>query len=171
MASLSNDLGESARLRPTNGASRPAEQMQAQAPRAASEGLLSVIGADILVTGNIEAEVDLQIEGRVIGDVRCATLVLGERSSVEGNIFARRTRISGRVEGSVETTDLAVEAGARVKGEVTYSRLRVANGGLIEGSMTYRPLAEEEAEEDRPAAAGPAPARSPAGGPKVHYIE
>jgi cytoskeletal protein CcmA (bactofilin family) len=120
----------------------------------------SMIGADIVVTGNIEAEVDLQIEGRVNGDVRCATLILGEHSCVNGNVYAQRVRVSGTIEGSVETRDLAVEATARVSGQITYERLRVANGGIVEGSMTVKVSEEPLAEASRlklvePAAASP----------------
>jgi cytoskeletal protein CcmA (bactofilin family) len=103
---------------------------------------MSVIGADITITGNIEASVDLHIEGRVQGDVRCATLILGESSSVNGSIFADRVRVSGIVDGAIETKDLAVEATARVTGDITYDRLRVANGGMLEGQMK-RKAAEE----------------------------
>ena len=99
---------------------------------------MSMIGADIVVTGNIEAQVDLHIEGRVNGDVRCATLILGENSTVNGSIYADRVRVSGTVEGAVETKDLAVEATARVTGDVSYERLRVANGGVVEGQMRRR---------------------------------
>lgn len=129
----------------------------------AAENIMSVIGTGILVTGNIEAEVDLHIEGRVVGDVRCATLILGERGNVTGSIYAERVRVSGSVEGGIETTDLAIEASAKVKGDVTYSRLRIANGGVIAGSMTHKPLDEsarlklvETDDETKP---------------KVHYIE
>ncbi len=107
---------------------------------------MSMIGADIVVTGNIEAQVDLHIEGRVQGDVRCATLILGESSVVNGSIYADRVRVSGTVEGAVETKDLAVEATARVVGDVTYERLRVANGGVVEGQMRRR-VSEEGANE------------------------
>ena len=96
---------------------------------------MSVIGADIIITGNIEASVDLHIEGRVNGDVRCATLILGESSAVHGSIYADRVRVSGTVEGAIQTGDLAIEASAQVRGDVSYERLRVANGGSIEGHM------------------------------------
>ncbi|HEV2867261.1 MAG TPA: polymer-forming cytoskeletal protein [Allosphingosinicella sp.] len=126
---------------------------------------MSVIGADILVTGNIEAEVDLHIEGRVHGDVRCATLILGEKSSIVGRIYAERVRVSGRVEGAIETADLAIEGSAVVKGEITYSRMRIGNGGIVEGSMTHKPAEDSQRlklvdeGEENPGAA------------KVHYIE
>jgi cytoskeletal protein CcmA (bactofilin family) len=109
---------------------------------------MSMIGADIVVTGNIEAQVDLHIEGRVQGDVRCATLILGENSVVNGSVYADRVRVSGTVEGAVETKDLAIEATARVTGDVTYERLRVANGGIVEGHMRRR-VSEEAADSGK----------------------
>lgn len=139
-----------------------------QAP--VSNDHISVIGADILITGNIEAEVDLHIEGRVVGDVRCATLILGERSSVTGNVYAQRVRVSGQVEGSIETVDLAIESGARVRGDITYSRLRIANGGIVSGKLEHVPL-DTGAEDSRPArpnGQGGEGARPPS---RVHYIE
>ena len=105
-------------------------------------GQMSVIGADITITGNIEASVDLHIEGRVNGDVRCATLILGENSAVNGSIYADRVRVSGSVDGAIETKDLAIEATARVTGDITYDRLRVANGGVVEGQMRRKAVEE-----------------------------
>lgn len=107
---------------------------------------MSVIGADITITGNIEATVDLHIEGRVKGDVRCATLILGESSTVVGSIYADRVRVSGSVDGSVDTKDLAIEATARVVGDIVYSRLRVANGGVIDGTMKSKPIDDSAAD-------------------------
>lgn len=123
-----------------------ADKMESNDQRtSADKPPMSVIGADIVITGNIEASVDLHIEGKVNGDVRCATLILGESSAVNGNIFADRVRVSGSVEGSIQTGDLAIEATAQVKGDVSYERLRVANGGTIEGNMR-RTITEENAE-------------------------
>lgn len=149
-----------------NGASHDYETHAGDAPAAH----VSVIGKDILITGNIEAEVDLHIEGRVQGDVRCATLILGEESTVNGSIFAQRVRVSGEVDGSIETVDLAIEARARVRGDVTYSRLRIANGGIISGKMEHVPVEADEEEDDRPprARSGGKARPTPA---KVHYIE
>lgn len=104
---------------------------------AADKREMSVIGADIVITGNIEGA-DLHIEGKVIGDVRCATLILGGSSTVNGRIYAARVKVSGTVEGAIETKDLAVEASARVIGDISYERLRVVNGAAVEGNVTRR---------------------------------
>jgi cytoskeletal protein CcmA (bactofilin family) len=110
---------------------------------------VSVISAGVTVTGNIEALVDLHIQGRVRGDVRCATLLLGEGSEVLGNVIADRVRVGGSVEGSVETKDLAIEATAKVTGDVTYARLRIANGAVVHGQLRHHDLEEEVTETGR----------------------
>lgn len=130
----------------------------------------ATIGAGVTIKGDVEAEVDLQINGRVDGNVRCGTVILDERAVVTGSIVAERVRVAGRVEGGIEATDLALEAGAHVKGDVTYSRLRISNGGIFEGTMKHRSLVEEPAETERLKVV------NGTGDPKqqqqkVHYIE
>jgi cytoskeletal protein CcmA (bactofilin family) len=118
--------------------------------REAGTAEVSVIGAGISVVGNIEASVDLQIQGKVNGDVRCATLLLGEGSEIRGNVVARRVRVAGMVEGSIETGDLAIEASARVTGDVTYSRIRIANGAVVHGQMRHSGVEEDNVPVERP---------------------
>ena len=115
----------------------------------------SLIGTNITVTGNIEASVDLMIEGQVNGDVRCSTLILGENSTIKGNIFAERTRVSGTVEGSIETRDLAIESTGHVQGDVIYARLKVATGGVVDGSMKCKRETEQMLKLVEPEPAGP----------------
>ena len=115
----------------------------------ASAGEVALIGAGVTIKGDVEAEIDLQIDGNVHGDVRCGTLIVNERALVSGSIVADRVRVAGHVDGGIEATDLAVEASARIKGDISYSRLRVSNGGVFEGTMTHRPLAEEPTEAER----------------------
>jgi cytoskeletal protein CcmA (bactofilin family) len=131
----------------------------------------SVIGAGISITGNIEATDDLHVEGKVTGDVRCATLMLGERSLIKGSIYASRVHAAGTVEGSIETGDLAVEASARIAGDVTYTRVRIAAGGIVQGQMKHKSAPEEESDTSklRLVEAQPNAASAPAA--KPIYIE
>lgn len=127
------------------------ETAEKQMPETSADtSSVSVIGPNITITGNIEASgdagaADLQIEGRVVGDVRCATVILIENSSVTGNIFAERVRVSGAVEGGIDTNDLAVEETARIGGDVIYDRLRIASGGVVQGSMRWKGAATDSA--------------------------
>jgi cytoskeletal protein CcmA (bactofilin family) len=131
----------------------------------------SVIGAGITVTGNIEASVDLHVLGTVNGDVRCATLVLGERSIIRGSVYAERVRASGTIEGAIEAKDLAVEPTARVTGDVTYARIRLANGGIIDGRMKYKPHEENEGAKLRLVEHEPKPKRKTLEPPEEASLE
>ena len=74
----------------------------------------SLIGGDVVISGNVEASVDLHIDGRVDGDVSCANLVQGPDSSVHGAITARAARLAGEVNGAVTADTLVIEASARI---------------------------------------------------------
>jgi cytoskeletal protein CcmA (bactofilin family) len=108
----------------------------------------SIIGSGISVDGDIEADVDLAIRGKVVGNVRCAALVLGAQGEIRGDVVAGRVRLSGSVEGAIETGDLALEEGARVKGDVTYSRIRMVKGAVVQGRMSH--VARDEGFEAEP---------------------
>lgn len=100
---------------------------------------VAAIGPGIVITGDVESSVELQIGGRINGDVRCQTLFLEESGTIAGSIRAERVRVSGRVDGDVDTVDLAIEPTGRISGGVTYARLKVSPGGIMDGTMTHRP--------------------------------
>ena len=144
------------------------EEPQKQEPAVTDE--MSIIGGGIEVTGNIEAVDDLHLLGKVNGDVRCATLILGEKSAIRGNVFAERVRAAGIIEGAVDTKDLAVEATARITGDVTYSRIRIANGGIVSGKMQHRASDEDSEDTGRLRLVEATPAKSSAKSKPI-YIE
>lgn len=98
----------------------------------------SLIGGDVVITGNIAATVDLHIDGEVHGDISCAALVQGPDSRICGHITAATARLSGLVDGSITAEDLMVESGARITGDVTYDRITIAAGGQVQGRFTPR---------------------------------
>ena len=61
----------------------------------------SVIGTDVSIKGNIEASADLHVDGKVEGDITCASLVQGDQSRIEGVITAETARLSGTVKGTM----------------------------------------------------------------------
>lgn len=100
-------------------------------------GGFSVIGPDMAITGNVRAEADLHIEGRIDGDVDCGTLVQGAASHVRGQVRADNARIAGTIEGSVTVRQLTVEKGARIIGDVEYDSVSIETGAQIDGRMKH----------------------------------
>lgn len=103
-----------------------------------SAASFSIIGSDMEITGNVKASVDLHIDGRIDGDVSCASLVQGAASVIRGAVSADTAKVAGTVEGSIVAEHLVVESTARIVGDVSYTELTVASGGVIDGQMKQK---------------------------------
>lgn len=98
-----------------------------------SGSTFSVIGADVTITGNISATADLHIDGRVDGDITCASLVQGEKSAINGVVTADAARLAGKVTGSITAKELVILKSARIEGDVHYDALTIEQGAEVDG--------------------------------------
>lgn len=118
------------------------------APAKAKRGpSFSVIGPDVVVTGDLSTAENLQVSGRIEGDVRCAELHQSVDGAIMGAIVAAEARIAGLVEGTVTAGLVVLEASARVTGEVCYTTLSIASGARVEGRFEYRAVEPDPATE------------------------
>lgn len=99
---------------------------------------LSFIGSEVIVSGDIATDSQLQVDGRIDGNVRCAALSQGPEGVIAGNIFAEDARLAGTVEGMVSAGTLVVEASARIMGDVAYETISIEAGASIEGRLGRR---------------------------------
>ncbi len=100
-----------------------------------SRGGFSVLGPDVVVTGNFAAAADLHIDGKVEGDVDCGNLVQGTESHIIGSVTAETARLAGRIEGAIHVRTLSVERSAVILGDVEYESITVETGGRIDGRL------------------------------------
>lgn len=106
----------------------------------------SLIGGDIVITGNISASVDLHVDGRIEGDLSCAALVQGADSEIRGSITAERARLAGLVDGSIAAKDLFIERTARITGDIAYENITIEQGGQVVGQFSRRGAAVQPGE-------------------------
>jgi cytoskeletal protein CcmA (bactofilin family) len=105
-------------------------------------GMLSYIGAEVTVTGNISGNGDIHLDGNVDGDVGCNTLILGPGGRVRGNIVADKVTLGGSVDGTVSAASLTVEKSARIAGDLSYDLISIENGAQVDGRMMRRNAAD-----------------------------
>ncbi|WP_225205709.1 bactofilin family protein [Novosphingobium huizhouense] len=98
----------------------------------------SILGADLVVRGDISASSDLHIDGEVTGDIACASLVQGERSTIRGAIAAKSARLAGTVVGNIDATELVVLRSARIEGDLLYDALTIEHGAHVDGRLSRR---------------------------------
>ena len=125
---------------------KPANNPQANAAPMASKSrsisannsTFSMIGSDVTIVGNVTASADLHVDGRIEGDITCASLVQGETSELEGAIEAQSARLSGRVDGSITARELVILKTARINGDVYYDALTIEQGAEVQGRFAHR---------------------------------
>ncbi|HVJ78574.1 MAG TPA: polymer-forming cytoskeletal protein [Hyphomicrobium sp.] len=73
------------------------------------------------------------IDGIVVGDVRCMSLIVGEGGIVDGTIKADTVTILGEVTGEIFATRLTLKQSSAVAGNIFHTHLSLENGCLFEG--------------------------------------
>jgi len=104
-------------------------------PASSGGGNMSFIGGDVTITGNIGGKGALHIDGRVDGDVGCASITLGQGGTIHGNVTADEARIAGTIEGTVAAKSLVIDATARISGDLSYDAVSIESGAVVEGRV------------------------------------
>jgi cytoskeletal protein CcmA (bactofilin family) len=132
---------------------------------------LSVIGPTLVFKGNLSAEEDLLIQGRVEGTVRHggANLTIGAHGTVHADIDACKVIVQGKVRGDVRASEsVVIEPSANVQGDIFAPRIGIKDGAHFKGSIdmdggaeTYSsPRPVESSASGKPRAASKAKRRS-----------
>ena len=58
----------------------------------------SIISADLTIAGTLTSTGDVQIDGRIEGDVHSAGLVIGDKAFIHGDVTAEEVTVRGRVQ-------------------------------------------------------------------------
>jgi cytoskeletal protein CcmA (bactofilin family) len=98
---------------------------------------VTIIGRGANVVGRVSGAVDLEIHGRVEGDVAVDGDVTVEAEGlVAANVAGRRVVIRGAVKGDVTGEDaVRLEEGARVVGDIHAPRIAITRGALVRGHV------------------------------------
>ena len=91
---------------------------------------VSNIGGDLTIVGNVTSKGEINLDGHVRGDIHCVALVLGENSSVEGNVAADDVVI---LIGSVKALRVTLQSNSHVQGDLTHQSLAIEQGAFFDG--------------------------------------
>jgi cytoskeletal protein CcmA (bactofilin family) len=107
----------------------------------------STIDAWLTITGNLESQGDVRVEGQISGDIRCANLVIGRDASVCGDIIAEEAVVRGKVKGTIRANRVILQDTACVESAIFHKLLSVDEGASFDGQSCHRqqPHQEDEA--------------------------
>jgi cytoskeletal protein CcmA (bactofilin family) len=107
----------------------------------------NVISKETFITGDIKAQGNIRIEGKVEGTLASQNkIVIGNSALVIGNVRAEEAEVSGRIEGEVHCSGvLFLKKTAIINGDIYTQKLVVENGAAFNGKCqmgeaTAKPL-------------------------------
>ncbi len=128
---------------------------------AKSPGMPSIISADLRVVGDLHCAGDIQVEGKVEGDIKSKSVTVGEGAQVKGCIQAEAVRVSGAVKGQIEATSVTLAKTAKVKGDLLHKTLSIEAGAQLEGNCRRLEEDKKAAGEAKATDLKPAPIEAP----------
>ena len=105
--------------------------------RRRGEAGLSIVGPGMTVTGDVETEGVIKIEGTVKGSVRASQqILLAPGGLVEGDLETKEAVIGGEVRGTVRADDrVEVQASSNIQGDIITARIAILEGGQVNGEI------------------------------------
>ncbi len=155
-----NDPIEPARAEPRPAPAAPGAGLATPAAPPKPKPAPSTISSDLTVVGNVHTTGDMQVDGKIEGDIRAALLTVGESAVISGEILADDVVIHGHIRGRVRGLKVRLTATARVEGDIIHKTIAIESGAHFEGSVQRRddPLNDgKSAPTPIAAAARPAP--------------
>ena len=126
---------------------RPATYPSKSLGPSASKMVPSIIGEDLTIRGNVTCKGEIQIDGEIEGDIRCSSLLLGDKSKVTGGVAAEDVIVRGHIVGSISGLRITLQAQSVVEGDIFAQSLAIEQGAFFEGKSrrSDNPLAEIKA--------------------------
>jgi cytoskeletal protein CcmA (bactofilin family) len=110
------------------------EQPPPRAEPMTKAGTGSCIGSGMSIVGNIECDGPAQVFGRIKGELRASTLLIGDGAQIEGSVIAQDVTVCGSVKGTIRAVRVKLQDGGAVEGDIFHRSLSIDENSLFEGS-------------------------------------
>ena len=126
---------------------RPATYASKSPGPSASKMVPSIIGEDLTIRGNVTSKGEVQLDGEIEGEIRCGSLLLGDKGQVMGGVAAEDVVVRGRIIGSIRGLRVTLQARCHVEGDIFHQGLSIEQGAYFEGKSRHsdKPLEETKA--------------------------
>ncbi len=98
----------------------------------------SILGRDITIIGEIRTDGDLQIDGRLEGNITASGITIGEQGAISGDIKAKSVIVRGKVTGKINASLVELAETANVQADITQDKLTISNGAFFDGKCSRR---------------------------------
>lgn len=99
----------------------------------------SIISSDFVINGKLVSTGDIQIDGKVEGDIKTVSLTVGEKAFVQGEIVGEEVVVRGKVVGTIRAKRVQLASTCHVEGNILHEALAVEAGAFFEGHCRHSP--------------------------------
>ena len=98
-------------------------------------GAVNLISSTTSVTGDINTESDIRIDGSLTGNmVTKGRLIIGTNGKIEGDIWCKSAEIEGEIRGKIVVDELlSLKATALFSGDITTGQIMIEPGSNFTG--------------------------------------
>lgn len=97
---------------------------------------ISIIALGADVTGEINADGNFRVDGKIKGNLRLSgRLVVVDTGVIEGDVVCKSAIIAGKVDGKITVEELlSLNATAKVHGDIIASKIAIVDGAIFSGT-------------------------------------
>lgn len=97
---------------------------------------INLIGAGTVITGDVNSNGDIRIDGTLTGNLKTAgKVVIGETGKVNGEIDCKNSEVLGEINGKIEVGELlSLKATSKITGDIITKKLAIEPGSKFTGN-------------------------------------
>lgn len=115
--------------------------MKSSSRRKALQRVGSVLGADTRLTGTLQVDESIRVDGRLDGNVEQSDgedrwLIIGPTAEIHGDIRAQNVSVGGKVIGNIIASgNVELTNGSEVRGNISHRSITVEPGASVHGQL------------------------------------
>lgn len=110
----------------------------------------SLINMKTEITGNINSEGEIVINGLVKGNISGNEIYIGKSGMVEGKIIGEKIIVEGRCEGNIEAKSILLKPSSKIFGDVYHDKISIETGAQINGKLREKKFLTQEKKPKAP---------------------
>ena len=117
------------------------KQKQKQKTSGDTATILTLLGRDTVIEGNLTFKETIRVDGRIVGKLISAegTVIIGEHAVVDADVQVGVAIIRGSINGRVEASErIEIHAPAKVHGDIIAPTVAIDSGVVFNGNCTMQ---------------------------------
>jgi len=98
----------------------------------------AIIDVGLSIVGDLQTEGEVELDGKIIGDIGCTHLTVGRDATITGNIKADEVLVRGKVRGTIRATRVILQDSACVEGDIYHDRIVIEDGARFIGASNAK---------------------------------